>query len=144
MKVIFIDRDGTLIDEPADGYIDSLDKLEVLPDVIESLQKLQSAVFTLVMISNQPGLGTEKFPSDNFWTPQNRLMSIFNENAITFSNTFFCPHFREDNCSCMKPKTGLIQRFLDENTVDLVHSYTIGDRETDIQLAKNIGLSTYE
>ncbi|HLL60424.1 MAG TPA: histidinol-phosphatase [Candidatus Nitrosocosmicus sp.] len=138
MRVLFIDRDGTLINEPPDGYIDTLEKLEILPHVIESLPKLQEK-FTLVLVSNQPGRGTNKFTEESFIIPQNKLVEIFNENNISFKQMFFCPHFREDNCECMKPKTGLIDSFLKENTIELQHSYVIGDRETDIQLAKNIG-----
>src|SRR4051812_39563229 len=116
IKVLFIDRDGTLINEPEGGYVDTLEKLNVLPGVLEALKKLQQK-YTLVMVSNQPGRGTEKFPEENFITPQNQLMEIFKENHILFKETFFCPHFMEDNCDCMKPKTGLIDAFLKENTI---------------------------
>ena len=139
MKLLFIDRDGTLINEPSGGYIDLLEKLIVLPHVIKSLQSLQLNGYKFVMISNQPGLGTDKFPDEAFWTPQNKLMGIFEENKIIFEEIFFCPHFREDNCNCMKPKTGLIDGFLKKESVDLKQSYTIGDRESDVELAKNIG-----
>ena len=139
MKVLFIDRDGTLIHEPIGGYIDSLEKLKIEPHIIESLQKLQSKGYKFVMISNQPGRGTKKFPEINFITPQNKLMEIFAKNNITFEETFFCPHFREDNCNCMKPKTGLVDEYIKNNNINLKKSYTIGDRESDMQLAKNIG-----
>ncbi|NCN58540.1 hypothetical protein COW99_00505 [Candidatus Roizmanbacteria bacterium CG22_combo_CG10-13_8_21_14_all_38_20] len=91
------------------------------------------------MVSNQSGLGTDKFPDESFWTPQNKLMDIFEDNNIVFEKTYFCPHFREDNCNCMKPETRLIDDFLEKNRVDLKQSYTIGDRESDVELAKNIG-----
>lgn len=139
MKVLFIDRDGTLINEPPGGYIDSLEKLKVLPYVIESLQRLQQNGYKFIIISNQPGRGTDKFPEENFITPQNKLMEIFSENNIVFEATYFCPHFREDNCACMKPKTKLLERFLKQNEIDLKNSFCIGDRESDIKLAKNIG-----
>jgi imidazoleglycerol-phosphate dehydratase/histidinol-phosphatase len=139
MKVLFIDRDGTLINEPSGGYIDSLEKLHILPFVIKSLQVFQSVGFKLIMISNQPGLGTDQLPEKSFWTPQNKLMEIFYEKKIEFEGTFFCPHFKEDNCNCMKPKTGLIDSFLKQKLFDLENSYVIGDRETDLQLGKNIG-----
>ncbi len=136
--MLFIDRDGTLIREPPGGYIDSLDKLVILPHVIESLQRLMSAGFDLVMISNQPGRGTDKFPEENFIVPQNKLMQIFAENNIDFFGTYFCPHFREDKCTCMKPKTGLIDHLLKNRDIDLASSCVIGDRSSDIELARNI------
>lgn len=139
MKVLFLDRDGTLIHEPPDGYIDSLEKLKILPGVIKTLKDLQRAGYRFVMISNQPGRGTPRFPEENFSTPQNELMRIFTMNGITFEGTFFCPHYREENCACMKPKTGLIETFLHENEIDFGQSFVIGDRDSDIKLAKNIG-----
>lgn len=139
MNVLFIDRDGTLIHEPKGGYIDSLDKFKINPYVVESLQKLQSKGYRLVMVSNQPGLGTDKFPEENFIAPQNKLMEIFAKNNIMFEGTFFCTHFRVDNCDCMKPKTGLIDNFINNKSLNLEKSYIIGDRESDMQLAKNIG-----
>lgn len=139
MKVLFIDRDGTLIQEPTSGYIKSIKELKIFPNVIKSLQNLQTKGYKLIMISNQPGLGTKKFPYEKFQHPQNKLMSIFKENHIKFEGEFFCPHFKEDNCNCRKPKTGLIDNFLKKNYFDLKMSFVIGDRESDIQLAKNIG-----
>ncbi|PIY68636.1 histidinol-phosphatase [Candidatus Roizmanbacteria bacterium CG_4_10_14_0_8_um_filter_39_9] len=139
MKVLFLDRDGTLIHEPDGGYIDSIDKFNILPHVITSLQKLQFIGYKLIMISNQPGLGTAKFPYENFIVPQNELMKIFKDNKIFFEKTYFCPHFRENNCSCMKPRTGLIEGFIKSNNVEVEKSYTVGDRDSDVLLAKNIG-----
>jgi len=139
MKVLFLDRDGTLIQEPEGGYIDSIEKFKMLPYVVISLQKLQLKGYKLIMVSNQPGLGTDKFPYENFIVPQNELMRIFKENNIFFEQTYFCPHFREDKCDCMKPKIGLIDDFIKNNDVDVELSYTIGDRDSDVLLAKNIG-----
>ncbi len=139
MKALFLDRDGTLINEPKDGYVNSLEKLKIRPHVIKSLQKLQSKRYGFIMISNQPGLGTDKFPYEKFIVPQDKLMSIFKENNILFEKTYFCPHSREDNCNCRKPKTGLIESFIITNDIDFKKSYAIGDRESDILLAKNIG-----
>lgn len=139
MKVLFLDRDGTLIHEPAGGIIDSLQKFKTLPFVTEALKNLQAFGYRLIMVSNQPGLGTEKFSMVDFSIPQNKLMNIFKKNNIVFEGTFFCPHYREDNCVCMKPKTGLIDGFIRSHEIDMQKSFTIGDRETDAILAQNIG-----
>ncbi len=139
MKVLFIDRDGTLINEPSDGKVNSLEKLQINPFVIESLKALQHEGYVLIMVSNQPGLGTDKFPQENFDIPQQKLMDIFNKNGIKFEAAYFCLHEKEENCNCRKPKTGLLDIFLKRNAIDLKNSYVIGDRETDVLLARNIG-----
>lgn len=139
MNVLFIDRDGTLINEPPGGKIDALDKLQLEPHVTHALKKLQKAEYRLVIISNQPGLGTLDFPQDTFDESQHKMIEIFANDSIVFDELFFCPHFLEDNCRCMKPKTGLIDAYLKKNAINLKKSYVIGDRVTDILLAKNIG-----
>ena len=139
MKVIFLDRDGTLIHEPADGKIDSIEKLQLVPFVISSLKKLQENRYYFIIISNQPGLGTKAFAQETFNPPQQLLMKTFYENGITFEGVYFCPHYKEENCPCRKPKTGLIDSFLKKNSIELKKSFVIGDRESDILLVKNIG-----
>ncbi|MFA5136507.1 MAG: histidinol-phosphatase [Patescibacteria group bacterium] len=142
MKILFLDRDGTLINEPRGGYIDSIKKLSLNPHIISSLQKLRSVGYKFVMVSNQPGLGTVKFPYQDFIIPQNELMKIFHDNDVVFEQTCFCPHFREDKCACMKPRTGLIDAYLKKNKIDMEKSYTVGDRESDVLLAQNIGCNS--
>lgn len=140
-KYAFLDRDGALIFEPQDTYqIDSLEKLQILPSVIEGLQKLIAQGYKLALISNQDGLGTASFPQANFDAPQNRMLEIFKENGITFEKIFVCPHFADAGCACRKPKTGLVDGFFKTTVVDKANSFMYGDRDTDRQFAKNIGV----
>ncbi len=139
-KILFLDRDGTIIIEPPDQQIDSLQKLALLPGVIPALLKLRDAGFKFVLVSNQDGLGTQSFPEHTFREPQDFLRSLLASQGITFEAEFFCPHFPKDECECRKPKVGLLKDFLSATSIDRAASAVIGDRETDLQLAKNIGV----
>ena len=140
-KILFIDRDGTLIEEPADHQIDSLQKLRLLPDVIPALIRLRDAGYTFVLVSNQDGRGTASFPEPAFREPHEFLRNLFDSQGIRFEAEFICPHLAEDNCHCRKPKTGLLDDYLRANSMDRDSSFVIGDRETDLQLAANIGIA---
>jgi imidazoleglycerol-phosphate dehydratase/histidinol-phosphatase len=139
-KVLFIDRDGTLIEEPPDNQVDTLEKVRLVQDVVPSLIRLRDAGFRFVMVTNQDGLGTDSFPRESFELCQNHVLSIFESQRIEFDPIFVCPHRGEDGCACRKPRTGLLTRFLAETTLDLGRSAVIGDRGTDLELASNIGV----
>ncbi len=140
-KILFIDRDGTLIEEPKDNFqVDSFDKLKFLPQVNSYLKKIVDETdYKLVMVTNQDGLGTKSFPEKTFWPVHNLMLSVFETEGIIFDDIFIDKTFAKDNAPTRKPNTGLLTKYLDATKYDLKNSFVIGDRLTDIQLAKNIG-----
>lgn len=139
-KVLFIDRDGTLIIEPPDEQIDSLEKLEYYPGVFTWLGRIaRETDFDLVIVSNQDGLGTDRFPENTFWPAQNKIVKTFENEGIKFSQMFFDRSMPHENLPTRKPGTGMLKEFLNNSDYDLKNSFVIGDRLTDVQLAKNLG-----
>jgi imidazoleglycerol-phosphate dehydratase/histidinol-phosphatase len=139
-KVLFIDRDGTLIIEPPIDYqVDSLEKLEFYPGVFQWLARIAKETdFELVMLTNQDGLGTDSFPEEDFWPAHNQMLLAFKNEDIEFTDIFIDTSFPEENAPTRKPGTALLQKYIYGN-YDLQNSYVIGDRESDIQLAINLG-----
>ncbi len=137
--VLFIDRDGTLIKEPADEQIDAFEKLEFYPKVFQYLSKIAKELnFEIVMITNQDGLGTAVYPEDTFWPLHNFVLNAFKNEGVIFKAQYIDRTFAKDNAPTRKPNTGLLTQYFSE-TYDLANSYVIGDRLTDIELAKNLG-----
>lgn len=138
-KVLFIDRDGTLVIEPPVDYqLDSLEKLEFYPGVFQWLSKIVTELdYELVMVTNQDGLGTSSFPENTFWPAQNKMMQALKNEGIEFAEVLIDKSFPEDNSPNRKPRTGLLNKYVFGN-YDLAKSYVIGDRKTDIELAKNL------
>ena len=138
IPTLFIDRDGTLVEEPHDEQVDALEKIRFLPGVFLALNELKRRGFRLVMVTNQDGLGTSAFPQADFDQAHEFIVEAFRSQGIEFERTFICPHFKADGCDCRKPKTALVEGFMREGNVDPATSAVIGDRDTDLQFATNL------
>ena len=139
-RILFIDRDGTLIEEPADEQIDAFEKLKFTKGVFRNLHFIREHTdFEFVMVSNQDGLGTDAFPEDTFWPVHNFILQTLESEGVTFDEILIDPHFPEDNAPTRKPNTGLVEKYMNDPEYDIANSYVIGDRETDRKFAENIG-----
>ncbi len=143
-KIIFVDRDGTLIVEPEDFQIDSLDKFKLVKGVIPSLLRLKNRGYRFVIVSNQDGLGSTNFPQADFDLVHNQMIEVFESQGITFDDTLICPHMPKSNCMCRKPNVGMLIDYLKDPTIDWDNSIVIGDRPSDINFADNIGLRAFQ
>ncbi|HEX6637684.1 MAG TPA: bifunctional histidinol-phosphatase/imidazoleglycerol-phosphate dehydratase HisB [Steroidobacteraceae bacterium] len=139
-KVLFVDRDGTLIEEPPDEQVDAIGKIRFMPDVFAAMRQARKLGYQLAMVTNQDGLGTESFPQAAFDVPHQFMMDAFRSQGIEFDAVFICPHRASDKCDCRKPQVKLVERFVREQNVDLAASVMIGDRDTDLEFAKNLGV----
>ncbi len=137
-KAIFIDRDGTVIAEPADEQVDSLEKLEFVPGAISGLRALTGLGFELVMVTNQDGLGTPSFPEKDFLPPHEKMLKTLAGEGVVFDDMLIDRSFPHENLPTRKPGTGMFGKYLD-GSYDLGACYVIGDRETDLQLAAALG-----
>ena len=138
-RVLFIDRDGTIVVEPSDEQLDSFDKLEFVPGVFKSLSFLREHTdFEFVMASNQDGLGTPSYPEKDFYPTQNFILNTLKGEGVSFDDILIDPHFPEDNAPTRKPGTGMFGKYMTDE-YDLSASYVIGDRATDVELARNLG-----
>ena len=139
-KILFIDRDGTLIIEPKDKQVDSFDKLVFYPKVITYLRKIYLELdYELVLVTNQDGLGTSSFPEETFWPTHDLMLKVFNGEGILFSGIHIDKSFPKENASTRKPRTGMLKKYINNSNYDLKKSFVIGDRDSDMILAKNIG-----
>jgi len=138
MKIptLFIDRDGTLIEEPPDNQVDSLAKIRFMPGVFVALTELTQRGYRFVMVTNQNGLGTRSFPWAAFNEAHSFVLSAFSSQGIRFDEVFVCPHRAADGCGCRKPRTGLVDAYLRERPIELIAM--IGDRDTDLEFAANL------
>jgi imidazoleglycerol-phosphate dehydratase / histidinol-phosphatase len=140
-RVLFVDRDGTLIEEPDDFQVDRLDKIRLMPGVIAALSAARKAGYLLVMVTNQDGLGTSAFPEEQFRAAQDFVLDLFSSQGVSFEAVCVCPHFPADRCECRKPLLGMVQQFLSRQPVDLAASFVVGDRDTDLEFARNLGVT---
>ena len=141
IKAIFLDRDGTIVEEPpGDGSIDSLSKLKLLPNAVKGLKKMSDLGYTLFVVSNQDGINKGRL-SINLYNKMNSIINdTFSKSGIKIEKWLVCPHTSEENCKCRKPKTEMIDSLKKGYTFDFKNSYVVGDREKDIILAKKLGM----
>ncbi|MBQ0050046.1 MAG: bifunctional histidinol-phosphatase/imidazoleglycerol-phosphate dehydratase HisB [Bacteroidales bacterium] len=138
-RALFIDRDGTILREPADEQIDAFEKFEFVPGAIGALSFLRKHTdYEFVMVSNQDGLGTDAYPEEDFWPTHNLMLNTLKGEGVEFDEILIDRSFPQDNLPTRKPGTAMLTRYM-QGEYDLAHSFVIGDRETDAQLARNLG-----
>lgn len=139
-KVLFVDRDGTILEEPEDFQVDAFEKMRFVEGAIPALRALKRAGYRLVMVSNQDGLGTPAFPRETYEGPQRLMEQVLESAGAGLDEILVCPHFPADHCSCRKPQTGLFKAWLELGRLDAANAYVVGDRLTDMALAQNLGV----
>ena len=146
-KILFVDRDGTLIFEPPVTFqVNNVEEMFLLKNTISCLKQFVESGYELILVTNQDGLGTKSNPRSNYESVNTKLFHILETEGIIFTKLFECPHFDEDNCECRKPKTGMVNQYLLENrgNIDFENSYMIGDSSRDLEFAKNIGIAGFK
>ncbi len=138
--ILFVDSDGTLIEEPPDQQIDRLDKVRLLPGVIGALSELKRAGYRFVLVADHDGLGSAHYPREQFDQVQAFVLDLFGSQGIEFDECFICPHFAHEQCECRKPHTALVSDYLRRQPIDRERSAMIGDRDTDLEFALNLGI----
>jgi imidazoleglycerol-phosphate dehydratase / histidinol-phosphatase len=138
--ILFVDHDGTLVEEPSDRQVDAVEKVRFMPGVFAALADLQRAGFRLVIVTNQDGLGTSSHPTAAFDKAHRFILDAFASQGVMFEAVLICPHFATDGCECRKPATGLVRHLLADPGVDLRRTAVVGDRDTDLELARNLGV----
>jgi imidazoleglycerol-phosphate dehydratase/histidinol-phosphatase len=140
-RIVFVDRDGTLIEEPHDEKVDRLDKIKLMPGVIPALIDLKRAGMKLVMVTNQDGLGTPSLPTREFDETHRFVLDLFATQGIAFDAVFICPHFKHEDCGCRKPKLGMVEDYVRAHPIDRARSFMVGDRDTDLEFAEKLGIT---
>lgn len=139
-RILFVDRDGTLIEEPPDEKVDRLDKIKLLPDVIPALIDLKRAGMKLVMVTNQDGLGTPSLPTEDFEQSHRFVLELLASQGVVFDAVFVCPHYKHEDCGCRKPRLGMVEEYVRTHPIDAARSFMVGDRDTDLEFAGNLGV----
>ena len=142
MKAVFLDRDGTVIFDPEDERVDTVEKIRLFPDSIEALRKLSALDFGVFIITNQAGISEGRIDEKEFWKIHNVVLEKLAPSGMKILKTYMCPHGPNDNCECRKPKPAMLLEAAKEFDIDLEHSWMIGDRESDILAGKNAGTKT--
>jgi imidazoleglycerol-phosphate dehydratase/histidinol-phosphatase len=132
-RILFLDRDGTLNEEPPDEQVDSLEKIRLVPGVIPALLELKRAGFAFVMVTNQDGLGTASLPNEKFAPAHRFIVALLASQGIEFEAVFICPHFKRENCGCRKPDIGMVRDYVAANPLDKARCFMVGDRDTDLE-----------
>ncbi len=141
-KILFMDRDGTVIVDPEDERVDREDKIKLFPDIIEALKYLADNNFSIILITNQAGVAEGRINLQDFDRINNKVIEMLAPSGVKFLKTYVCPHSPDDKCECRKPKPAMILEAIKEFHIDLSKSYMIGDRESDIFAGINAGVKT--
>lgn len=142
IKAIFLDRDGTINEEPSDEMVDSIGKVKILPNTLAALKLIKNTNFKIFIVTNQIAIGLGRLTLKEFHQINKYIVSQLRKDGINIKKTYFCPHRPEDNCNCRKPKTGMIEEANKNHKISLPESYVIGDRETDVMMGKSVGCKT--